>query len=96
MALQHSVTVDGTTYPTAYSRITSFRGDKDIVGLYVCTYANEAARWADAWPVMTKEYETARSTVNGDLYPMAYAYLKTLPDFAGSVPVPDSDEASAP
>lgn len=96
MALQHSVTVDGTTYPTAYSRITSFRGDKDNVYLYVCTYANEAARWADAFPILANEYETVRSTVNGDLYPMAYAYLTTLPDFAGSVPVPDSDEASAP
>lgn len=95
MALQHSVTVDGTTYPTAYSRITSFRGDKDNVYLYVCTYSNEQARWDGAFPILAKEYETARSTVNGDLYPMAYNYLKTLPDFEGSVPVPDSDEISA-
>ena len=64
--------------------------------LYVCTYANEAARWADAFPILAKEYEAARSVVNGDLYPMAYAYLKTLPDFEGAVPVPDSDEASVP
>ncbi len=96
MALQHSVTVNDVTYPAAYSRITSFRGDKDTVGLYVCTYATEAARWADEWPITTKEYETARATVNGDLFPMAYDYLKTLPDFEGSVTVPDSDEASAP
>ena len=94
MALQHSVTVDDVTYPAAYSRITSFRGDKDEVFLFVCTYADEAARWAGAFPILAKEYPTARATLNGDLFPMAYNYLKTLPDFAGATPVPDSDEVA--
>ena len=48
MALVRPITVDGTEYPTAYSRITTIRADKADAYVYVCTYADEAAANAAA------------------------------------------------
>ena len=85
MALKRSITIDGTTYPDAYSRITTIRCDKADAYVYVCTYENEQARLDDAFPIKADEFKTARVDLSGDVYVTSYTYLKTQPEFAGAI-----------
>jgi hypothetical protein len=85
MALKRSITIDGTTYPDAYSRITTIRCDKADAYVYVCTYESEQARMDDAFPIYAEEHTCALADVASDLFPKAYEFLKTLPEFAGAI-----------
>jgi len=91
MALQRSITVNDVTYPEAYSRIVMVRADKADAYIFVNTYADEAARHREDQPIKQEEPVTALSNLAGDLYPMAYTYLLTLPEFADAVTVPVTD-----
>jgi hypothetical protein len=51
----------------------------------VCTYASFDDRMAGAEPIWTEEHGTILGTVAHDVFPASYAYLKTLPEFAGAV-----------
>ena len=95
MALIHSVTHGTETYPQAYSRITSWRGDGLDVYLYVCTYKDLEARMREDFPILAIEYKTTLQQVQGAFYDNAYAYLKTLPDFVGATDYRDPDEPAA-
>ena len=92
MALQRAINVNGVEYPAAYSRIVVIRADKADAYIFVNTYADEAARQREDMPVYQEEPVTALSNLTGNLYPMAYAHLLTLPGFEGAIAVPASDE----
>jgi hypothetical protein len=93
MALVRPITVDGTEYPAAYSRITTIRADKADAYVYVCTYANEAARHADAFPIYAEEHVTTLAALSGDLFPKAYEFIKTCPGFEAASDHPVADPA---
>lgn len=91
MALIRPITVAGTEYPTAYSRITTVRADKADAYVYVCTYADEAARQADAFPIYAEEHVTTLANLSGDLFIKAYEFIKTCPGFEAAVDHPVVD-----
>lgn len=70
-------------FPASYARISLVSADKIEFRILVDFYADQAAREGRAMPVLTWNYVTA--PLEGDLLPTCYAYLKTLPDFAGWV-----------
>lgn len=75
----------GTTYPEAYARISFIRVDAQTAYPVVAWYENQAARERDDFPVHLFEYSTATAGLVGDIYPAAYAWLKTLPEFSGAI-----------
>lgn len=77
--------VEPTVYPEAYARIFQIRVNQAMTIISVCWYATAAAYAAGEPPVKMFEYNVATSELQGDIYPAAYAYLKTLPDFAGAI-----------
>lgn len=85
MALQHAMTIEETTYPEAYTRALFIRVDKMSGYVFVNTYANKQAREDNELPIYQMEYRTERTLFNGDVFQLAYDYLKTLPEFAGAV-----------
>lgn len=91
MALVRPLTVNGTEYPAAYSRITTVRADKADAYVYVCTYADEAARLADAFPIYAEEHATTLTALSGDLFIKAYEFIKTCPGFEAAVDHPVVD-----
>ena len=91
MALIRPITVNGTEYPTAYSRITTVRADKADAYVYVCTYADEAARMAEEFPIYAEEHVTTLAALSGDLFIKAYEFIKTCPGFEAAVDHPVVD-----
>lgn len=88
------VEVPEVTYPQAYARLYSVRAYAAETFLLVCWYADADARFANADPVKIMEFPPVPTTsLKGDIYPMAYAYLKTLPEFEGAVDHPVADPA---
>lgn len=88
------VAVPETTYPNAYARLFMARASSSETYLLVCWYADAAARFANADPVKIYEFPAVpTASLVGDIYPAAYAYLKTLPEFAGAVDHPVADPA---
>lgn len=75
----------GYDFPQSYARICFARIDSDTTLINVWWYADKAAREANMNPVKQKEYPTATVSLTGDIFPAMYAYLKTLPDFAGYI-----------
>ena len=70
-------------FPNCYARIVNVLSDKANWVINVNFYADQAAREAEALPVLTQGFVTA--PLGGDPYPTGYEYLKTLPLFAGWV-----------
>ncbi len=96
MALIRPITVAGTEYPTAYSRITTIRCDKADAYVYVCTYANEAARMAEEFPIYAEEHAAPMADLaGGELFPKAYEFIKTCPGFEAATDHPFVDPAEA-
>lgn len=87
------VDVPEITYPQAYARAYAIRAFAQDSYILVTWYADEAARLANADPVKAYEFTTTTASLTGDIYPAAYAYLKTLPDFAGAIDHPVVDPA---
>ncbi len=90
MALQHSVEVNGTTYPMAYSRVVYVLSYKDEARIFVNTYADQGTRDQEAvdpsiQPIMQKEYVAPAADMVGDQFPKAYEFLKLQPDFEGAI-----------
>lgn len=85
MALIRSFTKDEVVYPEAYSRITGIRCDKNDAYVFVCTYSDEAARFADDFPIHAEEHMSPLSTIEGDIFPLAYNFIKTCPGFEGTL-----------
>ena len=93
MALVRPIEVNGTNYPQAYSRITTIRCDKADAYVYVCTYATEADRLAEAFPIYAEEHVTNMASLAGDLFPKAYEFIKTCPGFEAASDHPHADPA---
>jgi hypothetical protein len=93
MALIRPITVNDIEYPAAYSRITTIRADKADAYVYVCTYADEAARMADAFPIFAEEHVAPMASLTGDLFPKAYEFIKTCPGFEAATDHPFVDPA---
>jgi hypothetical protein len=70
-------------FPQSYARINHIIVTKDSFQIVVNFYADASARALNALPVLQKQYDCA--PLPGDCLPAAYAYIKTLPDFAGWV-----------
>lgn len=87
------VAVPEITYPQAYARAYAIRAMSSESFILVTWYADEAARLANADPVKALEFTTTTASLKGDIYPAVYAYLKTLPEFAGAADHPMVDPA---
>lgn len=101
MALQVSLTIHSTRvpenpdevvaplgiYPEAYARIVAIRVHPQITYFVVVWHENQAARERDEQPVLVREFFADTTSLPGDVYPAAYAYLKTLPEFEGATDV---------
>lgn len=81
-------------FPNAYARILVVRTTPQLTMPMVVWHEDQAARQRDDQPVLMKEFAVPTSEVSGDVYPAAYAYLKTLPEFEGALdvfePVPET------
>ncbi len=80
-ALAHNA---GTTYPEAYVRIMYVRSMAEESFVFVNWYADEAARQNEEPGIKVYEYKVDTDNLPGNIYPAAYAYLKTLPEFEGA------------
>ena len=76
--------IPATVYPESYARILVVRSHAQESFLVVVWYADQAAREQGLDPVYIKEFLAQTSALTGDVYPAAYAYLKTLPEFSGA------------
>lgn len=74
-----------TTYPQSYARILYIRAQAAESFICVCWYTDQAAREQGEAPIKVQEVQVATTALVGDIYPAAYAYLKTLPEFAGAI-----------
>jgi hypothetical protein len=77
----------GAVYADAYGRIVFYQGWKDRLLLHFNWYVSEEDRLANADPVHQGIYELAVAVGDSVSQPEMYAYLKTLPAFAGAVDV---------
>jgi hypothetical protein len=78
------VALPDVVYPEAYARILYIRVDTQTAYPLVAWYEDAAARERGDAPVKLFEYGTATASLTGDIYPAAYAWLKTLPEFSGA------------
>jgi hypothetical protein len=88
MALQLQIqnTEVGAAFDAAYAKIVHFEGHNDgsgIVHFVVDFYADQAARDSNLRRVSRAFYDSP--VPDGHITQSLYAYLKTLPEFAGAV-----------
>ena len=89
MALQMNFTApDGTVYPECYIPLVNVVADLTDAVVTVNFYASRATFDAGAAPLQLLSYQTAVGELHGDVIQAAYAYLLTLPEFAGAIEVP--------
>lgn len=89
MALQMSFTADdGTVYPECYVSLVNVIATLDDALVTVNYYADRAAFEAGAAPLKLRSFQTDVDSLPGNIIPASYAYLLTLPDFAGAIEVP--------
>lgn len=77
--------ITAAEYPEAYARVLYVRSMAEESFVFVCWYADEAARTNGDEPVKVYEYMAETDNLPGNIYPAAYGYLKTLPEFAGAI-----------
>ena len=97
MALQVALSESsvGASFPEAYARISTYRGDKTLLVVLVSWYANQQARIDDKNPVLQKEF-LIHLPLLGNFYPSMYEWLKTQDEFAGAVDVLEAPVVEAP
>ena len=89
MALQVAISdsLIGVPFDAAYANIQFARINKTDTHIFVNWYANADARWANKMPVLQKEYTAPTSDLSETPYSAMYLWLKSHPDFAGSVDI---------
>ena len=89
MALELSFTSQtlGYTFPAAYAKITEVAAHSSQSRIAVAYYANIQARVEGRSQVFQSTFPVDTTQLHGEIYAKAYEYLKTLPEFAGSVDV---------
>lgn len=75
----------GDVFPESYARIMYVRSMAEQSFIWVLWYASEAARVADELPIKSQEFIAETPSLTGDIYPAAYSFLKTLPEFSGAI-----------
>lgn len=89
MALQMSFTAeDGTVYPECYVSLVTVVATLDEALVNVNYYADRASFENHAASLQLRSFQTDVDSLQGNVIPAAYAYLLTLPDFAGAIEVP--------
>jgi hypothetical protein len=96
MALIRPFTHNGVEYPEAYSRITSVRGDKERVYVFVVTNTDEDSRFREDFPIGAEELSGPVSVISGDLLVKAYDFIKTQPGFEEAVDHINTDAPETP
>lgn len=96
MALIRELSKDGIVYPQAYSRIDVVRVTPQEVMVGILTYEDFDARMADANSIVNELHFTTYEVVAQDVYPSAYAFVKTLPGFEHAIDHNNPPEAPAP
>lgn len=76
----------GIPLPNSYARITMMRCDNSESMIQVSHYANEAARRNGAQPIDSRCYTAPASELQPGPNPIAiaYAWLRTQPEYAGA------------
>jgi hypothetical protein len=77
----------GDDFPNAYAKVEFYRGWSDRVLIAVNWFADAEARAMPAQPVRQGEFLMSHEVGAAVSYPMFYAHLKSLPEFAGAVDV---------
>lgn len=77
----------GVPLEGTYARVLTMRGDKDNFMIHIAHYASADTRAAQAMPVLERTFvaPTTELTTASDPLAMAYAWLKTQPDYADAV-----------
>ena len=71
----------GAPFADAYAKISHYHGWTNTVVVHVAIYASADARHIPAQPVDTRVHEMFLPS-DAALLPAAYAFLKTLPEYA--------------
>jgi|688.fasta_scaffold2848578_1 hypothetical protein len=87
MALQVSIESEslGYVFPEAYARISQIVAYNNNSQITVVFYADAEARAEMRMQVTSKQYIVETPTLHGEIYKLGYEYIKTLPEFAGSM-----------
>ena len=87
MALRMNISSSsiGVPFTDAYAKIHLFRGDKTKLYFTVQWFASAAARQTESASVASHEYQVDFDTIQGDLLPALYNWLKLQPEFADAV-----------
>jgi len=93
MALIRSMNIEGVEYEAAYSRVLMVRCDKQDAYIFVNTYADIDARLREDFPIFQEEIVVPLSKLAGELFPNAYAHLKTQAGFEMATDHPAADPA---
>lgn len=89
MALQMNFTApDGATYPECYIIINYALAYPAQSTLVASFYADKAALEAGDNALQVSNFDLPTATLDGAIFANAYAYLLTLPEFAGAIEVP--------
>lgn len=78
----YTSTQSGCVCPTGYARVDRFNGDENLFSFIVNVWWSEEAFTANLSPIDNRHYSIPTSVVTGTA-PL-YAYLSSLPEFAGS------------
>ena len=77
----------GGNFPEAYAKVEHARVFKDQTLIFVNWYADEQARIDMKQPVNQKEFSAPTADLSGEFLPTMYNWLKTQPEFEGSIDV---------
>lgn len=69
-------------FADAYIKVSRIEGNKSILNIFVSVFKSDATKH-----LYTKPYQLVPSLSGDNFIAQAYAHLKTLPEFAGSVDV---------
>lgn len=89
MALQMNYTApDGTNYPACYITISYVLAYPQSSTIVASFYPDKATFDAGGDALKAPGYDAQTAQLEGALFANGYAYLLTLPDFAGAIEVP--------
>jgi hypothetical protein len=84
LKLNLEMTPIGVPLPEAYARIVDVGGNLRELLVMVDVYATEGARQSLAKTIERRRHSVDPAELVGPLGPALYAFLKTLPEYAGA------------
>jgi hypothetical protein len=87
MALQVNIQSEplGYVFPEAYAKISQIVAYNNNAHITVAIYANAEARAEMRMQVASRQYIVETPTLHGEIYKLGYEFLKTMPEFVGSI-----------